>query len=61
MGRVDFNKINLTLLDEEIDPVETFQKIKKRKRFDDNTVSTKTGRKKKSIQRGKEELEEIEE
>jgi len=55
---LDVDTIRELELDGDIEPPK-FQKIGKKRRFDDGTVPTKTGRKKEKIQRGgKDELPE---
>lgn len=66
MGRhdVDYNKLDKDVLmemelEDELDTF-TFIRIKKRKKFDDGTSSTKTGRKKHTVQRGGKDIIEEE-
>jgi len=64
MAKVNLNSLDIEELRElELDgKIENtrFQKIGKRKKFDDGTSATKTGRKKEKVQRGgKDEILEI--
>jgi hypothetical protein len=56
MSKVNLNSLDIEELRElELDGKienEKFQKIVKRKKFDDGTSATKTGRKKEKVQRG---------
>lgn len=58
MGRhIDYSKIDIEQLnDEDFENEGGFQKIGKKKRFDDGTTPTKTGRKKQTVQRGKDDF-----
>jgi hypothetical protein len=54
MGRhVDYSKLDIDqITSEDFEGDGGFEKIGKKKRFDDGTVPTKTGRKKQKVQRG---------
>ena len=64
-NNVDYNNLDLdSIRDMELeDELNTFPfvPIKKRKKFDDGTSSTKTGRKKHTVQRGGKDIIETEE
>ena len=60
---INYNNLDVDLIEElELEGVleaPKFQPLKKKRRFDDGTSSTKTGRKKEKVQRGgKDELPE---